>query len=102
MFEFSPQTQRRFALFKANRRGWWSLWIFIGLMLVCLCGGVLGVMLSLLAGAIASRVSNVAFLYSPTSMVAAFLCSSLIGVIFGFFPARRAAQLQPIHALERE
>ncbi|MFB1117533.1 MacB family efflux pump subunit [Dickeya dadantii] len=71
-------------------------------VLVCLCGGVLGVMLSLLAGAIASRVSSVAFLYSPTSMVAAFLCSSLIGVIFGFFPARRAAQLQPIHALERE
>lgn len=38
MFEFSPQTRRRFDLFKANRRGWWSLWIFIGLMLVCLCG----------------------------------------------------------------
>ncbi|QWT39553.1 MacB family efflux pump subunit [Dickeya dadantii] len=71
-------------------------------VLVCLCGGVLGVMLSLLAGAIASRVSSVAFLYSATSMVAAFLCSSLIGVIFGFFPARRAAQLQPIQALERE
>ncbi len=38
MFEFSPQTRRRFDLFKANRRGWWSLWIFIGLLLVCLCG----------------------------------------------------------------
>ncbi len=38
MFEFSPQSQRRMALFKANRRGWWSLWIFVGLMLVCLCG----------------------------------------------------------------
>ncbi|MGM3161978.1 MacB family efflux pump subunit [Dickeya undicola] len=71
-------------------------------VLVCLCGGVLGVMLSLLAGAIASHVSNVTFLYSTASMAAAFLCSSLIGVIFGFFPARRAAQLQPIHALERE
>ncbi|MFH7495161.1 ABC transporter permease, partial [Pseudomonas syringae pv. tagetis] len=38
MFEFSPQTRRRFDLFSANRRGWWSLWIFIGLMLICLCG----------------------------------------------------------------
>ncbi|UJR53325.1 MacB family efflux pump subunit [Dickeya zeae] len=71
-------------------------------VLVCLCGGVLGMLLSVLAGAIASHVSGVTFVYSATAMVAAFLCSSLIGVIFGFFPARRAARLQPIHALERE
>ncbi|HXR02419.1 MAG TPA: ABC transporter permease, partial [Pseudomonas sp.] len=38
MFEFSPQSKRRMAIFKANRRGWWSLWIFIALLLVCLCG----------------------------------------------------------------
>jgi microcin C transport system permease protein len=38
MFEFSPQSKRRMASFKANRRGWWSLWIFIVLLLVCLCG----------------------------------------------------------------
>ncbi len=38
MFQFSPQSQRRFLRFKANRRGWWSLWIFIALLLVCLCG----------------------------------------------------------------
>ena len=38
MFEFSPQSKRRMALFKANRRGWWSLWIFVGLLVVCLLG----------------------------------------------------------------
>ncbi|HEY0288878.1 MAG TPA: ABC transporter permease [Pseudomonas sp.] len=38
MFQFSLQSQRRFLRFKANRRGWWSLWIFIALLLVCLCG----------------------------------------------------------------
>jgi microcin C transport system permease protein len=38
MFEFSPQSRRRMARFKANRRGWWSLWIFVALLLVCLCG----------------------------------------------------------------
>jgi microcin C transport system permease protein len=38
MFEFSPQSRRRMALFKANRRGWWSLWIFVALLLICLCG----------------------------------------------------------------
>lgn len=38
MFEFSPQTRRRMASFRANRRGWWSLWILVGLLLICLCG----------------------------------------------------------------
>ncbi|ACS86962.1 MacB family efflux pump subunit [Musicola paradisiaca] len=71
-------------------------------VLVCLCGGVIGVILALLAGTVASHLSSVTMIYSATSMVVAFVCSSLIGVIFGFFPARRAAQLQPIHALERE
>ena len=38
MFEFSPQNQRRVANFKANRRGWWSLWLFVALLVICLCG----------------------------------------------------------------
>jgi len=38
MFEFSPQSKRRMANFKANRRGWWSLWIFVALLTICLCG----------------------------------------------------------------
>lgn len=36
------------------------------------------------------------------SMVAAFSCSSLIGVVFGFLPARNTARLNPIQALARE
>lgn len=60
---------------------------------ISLLGGVLGVSLSLLAGAIFSHFfSSFSLIYSPASIiVAAFLCASLIGVIFGFFPARRAA-----------
>ncbi|WP_062381912.1 ABC transporter permease [Pseudomonas abietaniphila] len=38
MFEISPQSQRRLTLFKSNRRGWWSLWIFLALLLICLFG----------------------------------------------------------------
>ncbi|WP_339447571.1 ABC transporter permease [Pseudomonas sp. EA_5y_Pfl2_R50] len=38
MFTLSPLGQRRVALFKANRRGRWSLWLFIGLCLICLGG----------------------------------------------------------------
>ena len=38
MFNLSPLGRRRLKHFKANRRGWWSLWIFIGLFVVCLGG----------------------------------------------------------------
>ncbi|MFZ3283569.1 ABC transporter permease [Pseudomonas sp.] len=38
MFTLSPLSQRRVAQFKANRRGRWSLWLFIGLCLICLGG----------------------------------------------------------------
>jgi macrolide transport system ATP-binding/permease protein len=40
--------------------------------------------------------------YSTGSMVAAFVCSTLIGVVFGFLPARNAARLDPVDALARD
>ncbi|WP_413504559.1 MacB family efflux pump subunit [Serratia grimesii] len=72
-------------------------------VLVCLLGGTLGVLLSLAIGVLFSQFSdNFTMVYSTESIVAAFICSTLIGVIFGFFPAKRAAGMDPIHALERE
>ncbi|MGZ7882680.1 MacB family efflux pump subunit [Acinetobacter soli] len=73
-------------------------------ILVCLIGGVLGVLLSLGLGQLINKVAagNFAVAYSTTSIVAAFVCSTLIGVVFGFLPARNAAQLDPVAALSRE
>ncbi|CNH54419.1 putative ABC transporter ATP-binding protein [Yersinia intermedia] len=72
-------------------------------VLVCLLGGCLGVILSLAISLIFSQFSsNFSMVYSTTSIMMAFICSSLIGVIFGFFPAKRAAEMDPIRALERE
>ncbi|CAM3291845.1 MacB family efflux pump subunit [Yersinia entomophaga] len=72
-------------------------------VLVCLLGGCLGVLLSLAIGGLFSQFStSFTMVYSATSMISAFLCSSLIGVVFGFFPAKRAAEMDPIRALERE
>lgn len=73
-------------------------------ILVCLLGGVLGVLLSLGIGQIIGHFAKgiIEMSYSTTSIVAAFVCSSLIGIIFGFLPARNAAQLDPVAALARE
>ncbi|QIL84540.1 MacB family efflux pump subunit [Vibrio sp. HDW18] len=75
----------------------------IEVVLVCLCGGVIGIGLAYLLGTLfASLGSNFSMIYSNTSIVSAFLCSTLIGVVFGYMPARNAAQLNPIDALARE
>lgn len=72
-------------------------------VLVCLIGGVLGILFALMIGLLFELfVSDFVMHFSITSIVIAFTCSSLIGVIFGFFPAKRAAKLDPIYALERE
>ena len=73
-------------------------------VLVCILGGILGVLLSLGIGQLIGHFAGDIFqmAYSTTSIVAAFVCSSMIGIIFGFIPARNAAQLNPVDALSRE
>ncbi|QYX65508.1 MacB family efflux pump subunit [Shewanella putrefaciens] len=72
-------------------------------ILVCLCGGTLGIALSYLIGVVFAQTGgSFQMIYSTTSIVAAFACSTLIGVLFGFLPARNAAQLDPVDALARE
>lgn len=69
-------------------------------VLVCLFGGVLGIITALGFGTLFSLFSSdFSFVYSTTSIVTAFLCSTLIGVVFGYLPARSASQLDPVVAL---
>ena len=72
-------------------------------VLVCLIGGVLGILVALGFGVIFSLFSSdFTLIYSASSIIAAFLCSTLIGVVFGFLPARNAARLDPVTALMRD
>ncbi len=73
-------------------------------VLVCILGGILGVLLSLGIGQLITHFAGSTFqmAYSTTSIIAAFVCSSLIGIVFGFIPARNAARLNPVDALSRE
>ena len=73
-------------------------------VLVCILGGLLGIGLAFAIGEIINRVGGDSFqvIYSPTSIIAAFVCSTLIGVVFGFLPARNAAKLDPVEALSRD
>ncbi|HCN5507756.1 TPA: MacB family efflux pump subunit, partial [Escherichia coli] len=63
-------------------------------VLVCLIGGALGIALSYITGALFNALADGIFaaIYSWQAAVAAFFCSTLIGIIFGYLPARKAAR----------
>ncbi|MBB4221874.1 macrolide ABC transporter ATP-binding protein/permease MacB [Variovorax sp. 375MFSha3.1] len=72
-------------------------------VLVCLVGGLIGVTLSYgISFLFSLLVKQWQMIFSIGAVVSAFLCASLIGVLFGYLPARNAARLDPIEALARE
>ncbi|MDI2591028.1 MacB family efflux pump subunit [Pseudomonas sp. N3-W] len=72
-------------------------------VMVCLIGGMIGISLSFAIGYLFSLfVKEWEMVFSMASIVTAFACSTLIGIVFGFVPARNAARLDPIEALARD
>lgn len=65
-------------------------------------GGLVGIGLGLGGALVLAPVLNVPFIVQPDMMMWAFIFSALVGVVFGFMPARRAARLDPIDALRHE
>lgn len=70
-------------------------------VLVCVLGGLLGILLAFGVGSLINKFGgdSVGVIYSPLSVVVAFVCSTLIGIVFGFLPARNASKLNPVDAL---
>ena len=65
-------------------------------------GGVIGMIIGILASFIISKVISLPFAISPSSIILAIGVSGAIGILFGWYPARKAANLQPIEALRYE
>ena len=65
-------------------------------------GGVIGIVLATGASIVLTRVMDVPYIFNLGVNVTSFLFSAGIGVLFGYFPARRAARLDPIEALRHE
>lgn len=71
-------------------------------VVLSLFGGLIGIVTGLTLGWLGTAVLQVPFTASPAIILLAFAFSALVGIGFGYFPARQAAQLNPIEALRHE
>ncbi len=70
--------------------------------IVTLTGGIVGTIIGILVSFVLSRSLNLAFTVSFQSIIVAFGVSAAIGILFGLYPAQKAAKLEPIEALKYE
>ena len=70
--------------------------------MVCFIGGLAGVVLGIGGGLATSKVAGWRVIFTLAPILIAFGCAFLTGIVFGYLPARKAAQLDPIEALARD
>jgi len=71
-------------------------------VMVCFIGGLVGVIVGIGSGLATSSIAGWRVIFTVSPVIIAFGCAFLTGIIFGYLPARKAAQLDPIEALARD
>ncbi len=71
-------------------------------VLISVTGGLIGVILGVLASWLITKFFSILTIVSLTSILFSFMVSATIGIIFGYFPAKRASERDPIESLRYE
>jgi putative ABC transport system permease protein len=70
--------------------------------IISLMGGLLGILLGLVTAGVIGKAISASVVIDPVTIAVSFFFSGVIGVFFGFYPAKKAAALNPIEALHYE
>jgi putative ABC transport system permease protein len=68
-------------------------------VVIALIGGIIGILFGVVAAGISARIAGWPLIFDPVLAALAFLFSGLVGIVSGFYPAWRAAKLDPVEAL---
>jgi putative ABC transport system permease protein len=71
-------------------------------VVLCALGGLVGIALGFVASIGLASVIDVPFVFDPVINIVSFAFAAGMGIVFGYYPARRASQLDPIDALRHE
>ena len=71
-------------------------------IILSLLGGIIGIILGLLVSYLASLILSWPFVVSTSSIILSFVVCAATGIFFGWYPAKKAANLDPINALRYE
>ena len=71
-------------------------------VLISVTGGLIGVLLGIVAARLIMEFSGILTIVSPFSVIVAFFVSASVGIIFGYSPAKRASEKDPIESLRYE
>jgi len=71
-------------------------------LLLSLVGGVMGVLAGVGGSSLFGALGDLRTVVAPVSILVAFASAAAVGIFFGYYPANKAAQLDPIEALRHE
>jgi putative ABC transport system permease protein len=71
-------------------------------VLISVIGGVIGVIIGIVSSWLITKFADIATIVTPISVVISFVVSASVGVIFGYSPAKRASERDPIESLRYE